>query len=236
MLKFSVQEITEVPAELQSYYDKTEDGSYRLKVEGVVLESDVAQLKAKNKELRESNIGLLKTNESLSSFEQVFGIGNVKPDVIQSKIQEIASKKAESLVTEMKANYETKMRELETGLIKKSSKLTELMLGEAVQKAGVRHGVVATAFDDVLRRAQSDFEVTDEGLKFKHEKLDAEGKAYNLDSWMAEQAKQAPHLFASSQGTGATRPAKANQAKAPPVSRLAAGLQQRATGNKPPRI
>jgi len=229
MLKYQT---TDVPAGLENFYTDNGDGTFRLQVEGVVPESEVVALKAKNKEFREANIGLLKTNESLSSFEKVFGTGNVTPDGINARIETLATERA-TLLSEnaVKAAHE-RVKELETGLSTKQQKLSKLMLGEAVQKAGTKHGVVPTAFDDVLRRAESDFEVTDEGLKFRQEKLDVEGKPYTVDSWMAEQAQAAPHLFAQSQGTSAARPSKPgtattqNSAPKSASELIASGLNQ----------
>lgn len=234
MLKFVTNE---VPAGLENYYTDAGDGTFRLQVEGVVPEAEVAAIKAKNKELRDSNIGLLKTNESLSSFEKVFGTGNVTPDAINARIETLATERASKLSENAVKAAQERVKELESGLSTKQQKLSKLLLGEAVQKAGTKHGVVPTAYDDVLRRAESDFEVTDEGLKFKQEKNDAEGKPYTVDSWMAEQAKAAPHLFAQSQGTGASRPAKPGTVTQPQGQRsagdlIASGLNQlNSTGN-----
>lgn len=226
-----------VPEGLSEYYQDQNDGTFRLKVEGVITEAEHKAVKEKNNELRQTNINLLKTNESLSSFEKVFGTGNVSPEAINSRIESLATERAGKLSENAVKAAQDRVKELETGLSTKSQKLSKLLLGEAVQKAGTKHGVVPTAYDDVLRRAESDFEVTDDGLKFKQEKLDASGQPYTVDSWMAEQAKAAPHLFAQSQGTGASRPAKPGTGNNQQVAgrtatdMIAAGLNQNTAGN-----
>lgn len=228
MLNYLENEINELPEAIQTLYTKREDGLYQLQIKGAIAEDEVTNLKTKIKEFRDSNIDLRKSNEALQSFEQVFGTNNIKPDAIQEKIQELAAVKASTLVTEMKTNYESKVKDLESNINLKQQKLSKLLLGDAVIKASNKHGVLNTAYDDVLRRAENDFEVTDDGLKFKHDKLNAEGQVYDLDSWLLEQAKHAPHLFSQSQGTGATKVGKSNKTLPLGTSRLAAGLQQRA--------
>jgi hypothetical protein len=205
MLKYQTNE---VPEGLEQYYEDNGDGSFVLKVEGVVSAAEFNEQKNKVKEFREKNTELLKKQSTLDAMEGIFGEGGLKPADIESKINKIAQERAQALADNAVKAAQERVKELETGLNTKTQKLSQLMLGEAVQKAGQKHGVIPTAYDDVLRRAQYDFEVTDDGLKFKQEKLDAEGKPYTVESWMAEQAQAAPHLFAQSQGTGAARPAK----------------------------
>lgn len=202
-------EVNEVPAGLEDHYTQTEGGKFRLNVNGVVPESEYEAVKAKNKEFRDSNTNLLKTNKSLSSFEQLFGgVQNVTPDALQHKIDELAAKRADEMVSSMKSKYDLEAKELRDGLSTSTQRLSKLLIGDAIRSAGSTTGMATSAYDDVLRRAEDSFEVRDGAVQFKGSTLDSEGKPYTVTTWMSELAKSATHLFNQSQGTGATRNTK----------------------------
>lgn len=239
MLKLNTNE---VPEGLETYYTKQDDGSFRLQVEGVVAEAEHLKVKNDLTEFRKNNIALLKDNGTLNSFKDVLGGGNLTPDGISKKIEDLAKTRADSLVDEMRKAHKTELDEITKDRDNRKSRLSSLTLNDEVRKAGPKHGVLETAYDDVMYRAQNAWEVTDEGLKMKVEKLDAEGKAYTMETWMAETVKVAPHLAAQSKGIGAGN----NIRKGSPISvnkntdgmsgpdRIAAALANK--GNPAPRL
>jgi hypothetical protein len=191
-----------VPVGLETYYEPTDTGAFRLKVVDAVPLAEVETLKQKNKEFRDTNINLLKENEKYKGFSQVFGSENVSADKLQERIDALANARVGTLTEQMKTTYESKYSELGDKLTKASSKLQELTLGNEVVKAAADHGVISTALEDVVFRAKNAFVVNEEGtVKFKEEKLDSTGKPYSVASWMQEMKTKAPHLFAPSQGT-----------------------------------
>lgn len=224
-------EVTEVPAGFEQVYTQTESGTFRLNVEGVVPASEVESLKQKNREFRDTNTNLLKTQKELSSFAELFGgAQNVSPDSVQQKLNELAARQADEMVTTMKSKYEDELKQLREANSKTTGHLSQLMLGDQVQKAGLAHGVQETAYDDVMNRAATMFEVVEGAVVFKGKELDADGKPYTVQTWMASLATKAPHLFKQSQGTGATRNAKTvanvQQADRSTHDLLSSGLNQ----------
>lgn len=188
------------------FYTKNEAGEFVEVTTKLYTEEEYGQVKRKNDEFRENNTKLLKSNETLSSFAKVLdGVQNLNPENLAMKIEELASKKAESLVTEMKTKHQQTVDELNQKLQGTSTTLHKFVLGSEVQKAGAKHGVQPTAYEDVLRRAESAFVVRDGKVAFKEEKLDADGNPYSVEAWMADQAKEAPHLFVPPQGPAASR-------------------------------
>lgn len=220
------------------YYIKNEAGEYVEAPTKLYTEDEYKAVKTKNDEFRATNASLLKSNETLSAFASVLdGVQNLTPENLTKKIEELASKKAEGLVTDMKTKHQATLDELTQKLTGTSTQLSRLMLGTEVQKAGAKHRVVPTAYDDVLRRAESVFVVKDGAIAFKEEKLDPEGNPYTVDSWMAEQAKQAPHLFEKSSGPSIQRntpvrtpAAGGNQDTRSPMEKLASGLSSAKSG------
>lgn len=226
----------EVPVGLETYYTPTENGQFRLQVEDAVHTAEVETLKQKVKEFRDTNTSLLKESEKFKSFSQVFGGETVSAEKLQEKIDSLASARVGSLTEQMKTTYDSRVNELSEKLNKSVSKLAELTLGNEVVKAATDHGVISSALEDVQFRAKNAFVVDEEGnIKFKEEKLDANGKPYSIKSWMQEVKTKAPHLFAPSQGTGAVKPIKGStvrtgQDSRSAVEKLASGLSQQNSG------
>lgn len=220
---------SEIPAGLENYYEPTQEGQYRLKVEDAVPVSEVETLKQKNKEFRDNNIALLKDNEKYKSFSSLVGNENLSPDKFQQTIENLATTKANSLVEEMRKKFEEKERDYSEKISKTTGRLTELTLGQEVTKAATEHGVLSSALEDVMFRAKNAFMVEDGEVKFKEQKLDANGKPYTVTGWMQEMKSKAPHLFAPSQGTGAVKPkgtaARFNDNRTA-AERIASGLSQ----------
>lgn len=220
----------EVPAGLETYYTPTEGGQFRLQVEDAVPVAEVETLKQKNKEFRDNNIALMKENEKYKGFSTLVGTDTLTPDKFNEKIESLAESRVSSRVEEMRNKYELKLKELSDVASRSSSKLSELVLGSEVTKAAAEHGVISTALEDVVFRAKNAFVVNEGEIKFKEDKLDAEGKPYSVAKWMQEMKSKAPHLFAPSQGTGAARPVKGSVRPVgdnrSAVEKLSAGLSQ----------
>lgn len=231
-------ETTTVPEGLEAHYTAADDGKFRLNVEGVVSESEYKQTKDKLNEFRTSNVELLKKQSTLESMEAILGEGGLKPTEVEKRINDLANTRANTLVEEMKARYDAQVAELNDSVEKRSKKLNELQLTNAVTKAAAAHGVRSSALEDVQWRASRAFSIDDEGnLKYNEDKRDADGKEYTVDSWLKSLAGSAVHLFEANQGTGTPKnsrssvsSAKYNNAPANPLDKLQAGLQTRNQG------
>lgn len=223
-----------------AYFTKNEDGTFAEITEELVPATQLKEIKAKNTELRNTNTNLLKANEGLSAFADVLdGVQNITPDSLVKKIEEKAATKAEKMVTEMRAKFTDEVKALNEQLTGTSGQLSKLVLGQEVQKAGVKHGVVPTAFDDVLRRAETEFVVKEGKVVFKAEVLDSNGQQMTVDTWLAETIKAAPHLAvtprgpATKQNSGVNRHAGVNNGEKRSASDLlVSGLSNIKPGSK----
>lgn len=221
MLKY---EVNEVPAGLESYYESTTTGTFKLKVEGVVPLSDFSELKNKVNEFRTTNIELKKKNEELSRFEQMFQSGDFSADKINSKVENLALERA----AEMKRSYEEQLADLKSKLDTELTRASNLILQDAVTQAALKHGVQETAMEDVLARAKSSFKVEDGKLVPTSNSLDQNGNPFNLDSWMSKLSTTASHLFGPSKGTNAQKVNKpiVQAGKSDNISKISAGLNR----------
>ena len=179
MLKLITEE---VPVGLESYYQPTDGGKFRLQVEDAVPATEYEAVKQKVKEFRETNITLSKDIEKYKGFSTLVGTDNLTPDKFQEKIESLAQLRVSTITEDMKKNYETKFNELSDVAKRSSTKLSELVLGSEVTKAANEHGVLNSALEDVMFRARSSFDVVEGEVKFKEGKLDSEGKPYTLTS------------------------------------------------------
>lgn len=198
----------EVPVGLETYYEATDNGQFRLKVEGAVPAAELESLKNKNKEFRDTNINLLKESEKYKSFSTLIGDDKLSPDKFQEKIDSLANARVTAMTEQMKQSYETKIKELSDVATRSSTRLNDLVLGSEVTKAAADYGVISTALEDVIVRAKASFDIVEGEIKFKEGKLDSSGKPYTISTWLQEVKTKAPHLFAPSHGTGATKPVK----------------------------
>lgn len=217
------------------YYTKNENGDYVEVSETLVPESEIKSLKDKNSELRATNTSLLKSNETLSAFADVLdGVQNISPESLTKKIEEKARVKAESIASEMKKSYEEKISELDGKLKTSTSILSKHVLSDSIRKVGTKHGILETAYDDVIRRAQDAFDVVEGNLKFKEDKLDSTGQPMSIESWMSDLVKTAPHLAQRASGPGFRQNngirdnALNKNDKISPQAKIAAGLNTKA--------
>jgi alanyl-tRNA synthetase len=218
MLKF---ETNEIPAGLESYYEATDGGAFRLKVEGVVPVTEHEKVKGSVKEFRDNNIVLKQRVESLARFEELFKNGDFSEEKLSAKVTDQANK----IAAEMKTTYEQQLAELQDQLSGTSKKLESVVLTDSVTKAALAHGVSETAIEDVLLRAKTSFKVVDGALTAADGVLDAKGKPLTVDSWVKSLNDKAPHLFKQSRGAGSQGPGKQMSAtEKTSMERISAGL------------
>lgn len=220
------------------YYTKNEDGTFVEVTEVLHSDADVKKIKDKNTELRATNTNLLKTNESLSAFADVLdGVQNITPEGLKTKIDAKAAERAEQMLKAAKEKYDAEVGELKTALTGANGQLHTLVLGSEVQKAGTKHGVLSTAYDDVLRRAETVFQVKDGKIVPKDELArDANGAPLAIDTWMENQAKEAPHLFTKPTGPNVARnsnvrtPSNSDGARKSGMDLISSGLAAKTQG------
>ena len=187
-------------------YEQVSDGSYILQVEGVVE-------KGKLDEFRNKNIDLMKDIEKFK---------DVDPDKYNQmiaehrKIQEKewidkgeVEKLVESRVSTMKKDYDEKLTKATGDLNVMSRQLEILTIDNIVRDQATKLGVAPTAVDDVLLRAKTVYSLKDG----KPVPTNSDGEViYGKDGatpmvigeWVGTLKESAPHLFYSSNGSGAS--------------------------------
>ena len=228
-LKLSLDTVDGLEPHVAALYEKTEDGKYRLDVEGAVP-------REKLDEFRNTNIELLRKVDSFkgidpAKYQTLLGLEKKLTDkelIEAGKVDEVVSGRIQSMKTE----HEGIVSGLNEQLTVSTRQLESLLIDSAVRVKALEAGVLPTAVDDVMLRAKTVFKIVD-GRAVPH----ADGKpmygkdgvnVLSVDEWVGSLAKSATHLFGQTQGGGAqgtrttTRPAGAKALSS--VQKIAAGL------------
>ena len=205
MLKFIVDTLEGVDQSVASLYEKQEDGKFRLNVEGAVP-------REKLDEFRNTNIELLKKVDAfkgvdVKKYSELLALEKRVTDkelVDAGKVDEVV----QGRISQMKTEHEGVVGQLNEQLGIANRQLESLLIDSAVRVKALESGVLPTAVDDVMLRAKTAFKIVD-GRAVPH----SDGKVVygkdgvnpmSVEEWIGSLAKNAPHLFGSTQGGGAS--------------------------------
>ena len=205
MLKFIVDTLEGVDQTVASLYEKQEDGKFRLNVEGAVP-------REKLDEFRNTNIELLKKVDAFKGIDakkygELVALEKRVTDkelVDAGKVDEVV----QGRISQMKTEHEGVVTQLNEQLGVANRQLESLLIDSAVRVKALESGVLPTAVDDVMLRAKTAFKIVD-GRAVPH----SDGKVVygkdgvnpmSVEEWIGSLAKNAPHLFGSTQGGGAS--------------------------------
>jgi len=174
------------------------------------IAEQVAGLKNKNNELISKEKAL---KAQLARFE------GIDPDAVQAILKNFADQEEAKLITEgkidevlakraerMKADYDKTLSKLQSDLDNKDARLAKFAqraLSASVREVGAKLAIHPSAFDDALLRAQSAFDINDEGNAIaKDGVFGKDGKPLTLLEWFDSMKEIAPHWFPAPTGGG----------------------------------
>lgn len=204
-LKFIVDSVDGLSADVAALYSKNEDGKYYLEVEGAVS-------KTKLDEFRENNVRVLKELDKFKGIDpsKYADLLKLQAKADEKKLIDAGEldKVVEQRVGQMRTTYVTEIDNLTKANAVAQRQLESLLIDSAVRDAAIKSGVQPTAVEDVLLRAKATFQIK-EGVPMP---VDGAGSTiYGKDGstpmsiadWTNGLKKQAPHLFQGSTGGGA---------------------------------
>lgn len=220
-IKAQLETLDGLDEPLQALYTQTEDGTYKLAVEGLEDNSGLksalqkereaareAQRRLKEMQARYDGIDPEQTKELLSKINQ----SEEARLIAEGKIDEVIKSRTER----MKAEYEAKLSETERQAqqaMERAKKRDLQVLENQIRQAAAESGVHKNAYEDVLLRARNVFSLSDNDEAVA---LGADGNpVYGKDGstplspkeWLESLRDNAPHLFpaqASGSGAGST--------------------------------
>tara|TARA_S200002703_G_C3774596_1_gene238487 strand:+ start:382 stop:1140 length:759 start_codon:yes stop_codon:yes gene_type:complete len=224
-----------IPEPLHSFYEKQEDG-YKLNVKNAVPSAKLDEFRTNNRKL---NAELEEMRKQMSyvdmdeynRLKDQYSKEKAKGSIPETDVEQTLAKRT----SEMKAEYEKKLAELNDNYSQASQKLSTVLIDNQVQSSAAKHNVKQTAFEDVLLRAKNTFSLQDGVAVAKDSKgetiYNSEGEPLTIDQWINKLQKTAGHLFEESTGVGAkgqTRPVQ-QQTQMSSLDKIQAGLR---AGNK----
>ena len=214
-LKLIVDKLEDVPEALRDQYAKTEDGTFRLSVDGV---EDPAGLK---KALKAERDARAEFEKRLKAFD---GVDAEEAKALKAKLegdeelQLINSGNKEKLrerwTEKMRSEYEKKLKAASDAAEeakKTGSKWSSRVLDNNVREAAAKVGLHSHAVEDALFRARAMFQLDDDGnavqLRDGAVVVGKDGKTpFGPTEWLESMRETAPHWFpAMASGSGASQ-------------------------------
>lgn len=229
MLKLIADTVEGLDPVIAGLYEKTEDGKFRLNVEGAVP-------REKLDEFRNKNIDLMKTVEKFNGvdvvkYQHLLGIEKKLTDkelVEAGKVDEVVQARIKTMQTEHSTTVDTLNNQLSVA----NRQLESLLVDSAVRVKALEFGVTPTAVDDVMLRAKTVFKIIDGVATPQQDGKTIYGKdginPMSVDEWISGLAKTAPHLFGTTQGGGA--PGTRTQSRQTPGGQKLTATQKIAAG------
>ena len=215
-LAYQLDDVAALPEQLQQAYTKTDDGKYKLNVEGIP-EGD------KVKEFRDKNIELMKQVAQFDTLKTVIGADGLDPDKLHAKLDALAATKAADALK----NKDQELATVKTTASQLQGLVEDLLISDQVTKLALKHGVLESAVPDVLARAKTAFQVEGREVKVRDGKLGEDGKPLTMEVWFSKLSETATHFFGASQGAGVKKPGSSKeQPTMTPVERISAGLSK----------
>lgn len=229
-LKYIIESLEGLDPQIAGLYEQA-DGKFRLNVEGVAP-------REKLDEFRNNNITLIQKLEAFkdidpNKYRELMSLQarvSNKELIEAGKLDEVV----QSRISQMKTEHEQTLQQLNQKLSNADKQLESLLIDSAVRMQAMKQKVLPTAVDDVMLRARMSFKIVD-GKAVPHEgDKPIYGKdgvnPMSVDEWINGLAKNAPHLFESSQGGGArgsgSGAGTGDRSKMTATQKIAAGLSQ----------
>jgi hypothetical protein len=203
-LKYKLKSKDEVPAEHQSLYVER-DGAF-------ILDADGAADKTKLDEFRTNNLALLKQVEDLKKkFEGIDPEQARQLEQSKRELEEKAALKAGEVDKVVASRVQSIKSDLERTTAERdalNTRLADIQINQGVIVAATKRGLRPTAIADLTLRAQRAFKLVNGVPQAQDEDRIRYGKdgvtPMTLDEWVESLVTEAPHLFESNAGGGAT--------------------------------
>lgn len=211
LLDAAVKAVDDVPADDDKDDDDKDDAS--------------AAGKKKLAEFRNNNIALKKELDALKKKlatvgdldeEQLAELRNkaqtldelAEKDLLKKgKIDDVITQRVNAALkepTDQLKKITTRNKELEEAAGTASKKYKSLRVQTEVTRAAQRAGTLRPgALDDIIRRAESVWDIDDEDQLVGKNVFNSRGDAATLDEWATSLVKEAPYFFEAGQGGGA---------------------------------
>lgn len=231
MLKFIADTLEGLDPAIAPLYEKTDDGKFRLNVEGAVPREKLDEFRNKNIDLMKQVDGF--KGVDVAKYQTLLGLEKKLTDkelIEAGKVDEVVQARIKTMQTE----HGTIVEGLSGQLQLANRQLESLLVDSAVRVKALESGVLPSAVDDVMLRAKTVFKIVDGVATPQQDGKTVYGKdginPMGVDEWIGQLTKTAPHLFGSTAGGGAPPGGRNNNGRPAggkpltPTQKIAAGL------------
>ena len=203
-LKLLLDSLDGVPEAQQALYTKSDDGKFKLDVDGIPPPEDTKGLKTALERERDAVKDLkakLKDFDGLNAKEIRDMLGKLDGDeetrlVREGKVEEVVNRRTER----QRAEYERKLKaeaDRAAAAEERASKRDRKVLEGAIRQAATKAGMHAEAYDDAVLLGLHQFELNDDGDAIAKEgKFGKDGKKpLTPEEWASGLVSAKPHWF-----------------------------------------
>ena len=214
-LKSSYTKKEDIPENLQEYYIE-KDGGFHLQADGLVPKTTVDEFRNNNikltKELEKVQNTLNGVNvEEYKQLKEEKQLIDDQKLIDAGKVEEVVLSRTEKLrnTLEAEANKYREIAELNerkvNDLISQQNAMT---INNRLKDEAIKAGVAPTALQDVLSRGSQIWQVQDNTIVAMQNDTPLYSKngsaKLTMQEWLEDLSEEAPHLYKSSSGGGAT--------------------------------
>lgn len=205
-LKAFYQTADEIPSGQADFYEER-DGAWHLSVEGMVPRAKLEEFRTNNIELTRERDDLKKKYEGVDADEYRELKGRAD-DIRNEKLLKKGEvdQLIEQRTGEMKRQHEAEIAKARKEAEEANSKLSTVMIDQALVAAGTKFHVRTEALEDLQYRGRTVFRLENgEPVAYGQDgkpMYDANADPIKIEQWVESLAKKAPHLFQESSGTG----------------------------------
>jgi len=223
-LKAVVDSLDGLEEGLKSLYQQSEDGKFRLVVEGLedssglksALEKERLAAREAQKQVRELNERFKDIDpEAVRGILAKFADDEEAKLIASGKVDEVLAKRTER----MKAAFEKDVQmanDAAKAADERAAKFTARVLENSIRAEASVAGLHQHAIEDALFRAQTTFQLDGEGNPAAVEgAFGKDGKPLTLKEWFGDMKDKAPHWWPATQGGGAGSGTGGGSAKNP---------------------
>jgi len=215
-LQAEIESLEGLPDGVAEFYKQTESG-YELAVEGMVPRTKIDEFRTNNLQLQKDNAKLSKTmqNVDLEEYKNLKAVQQEQKDqelIEAGKVDELVHQRTERL----RVDLETQLKAFQTQADEATQRATQAeherdnyLINTRLQQAATAAGVRDTAIPDVLNRANAVWRLdpdTKDMMPMQNDQIvyGKKGTPLTVDEWYSSLEEQAPHLFKTSSGGGAS--------------------------------
>lgn len=217
-LKFELENLDGLGEDIAALYTKSEDGKFRLSIDGLPKDDNSGLKSALDKERQSRRDAENKVKDMEKKFEgiepdavrtlmQRFANDEEAKLIAEGKLDEVLKKRTERMEQDHKKTVDTLTADRDSAL-QRATRYEAKVFENGIREAAVKAGILPTAVEDAILRAKGSFRLGDDGNLAA---FDADGNqifgkdgktGLTVQEWFEDLKDKAPHYYPAEGGSG----------------------------------